>query len=83
MHLQNGDSVLQKIKSPQGRLASLSKSKEGDVAEALFLATLSRRPRESERATLSKLLAGGSPPEEVHRDLFWALLNSKEFVFNH
>jgi hypothetical protein len=32
---------------------------------------------------LEKLLAGGAPADEVRRDLFWALLNSKEFVFNH
>ena len=25
----------------------------------------------------------GTPPEEVLPDLFWALLNTKEFAFNH
>lgn len=83
MHLQNGDSVLQKIRSPQGRLAGLAKSKDGEILETLFLATLSRRPRESEKAAVAKLLAGGADQDEVRRDLFWALLNSKEFVFNH
>jgi hypothetical protein len=24
-----------------------------------------------------------TPPEEVLPDLFWALLNTKEFAFNH
>ena len=28
-------------------------------------------------------LTAGDPREEVFRDLFWALLNSKEFAFNH
>jgi hypothetical protein len=25
----------------------------------------------------------GRPEEEVLNDLFWAVLNSKEFIFNH
>jgi hypothetical protein len=26
---------------------------------------------------------GSDPRDVVYRDLFWALLNSKEFTFNH
>jgi hypothetical protein len=81
LHLQNGQSVVDKIKSADGRLSKLLKEK-GDVVEALFLSTLARRPREAERKTVDKLLAEGDR-EETIRDLFWALLNSKEFVFNH
>ncbi len=82
LHMQNGDSVVRKIAAPEGRLASLTKAGAKDVVETLFLATLSRLPREPERARVEKLLAGADR-EEVLRDLFWALLNSKDFVFNH
>jgi hypothetical protein len=84
LHLQNGDSILQKIKSPSGRLAGLLKEKKGDteVAQELFLATLSRSPNAAEQAAVAKALADGAR-EEVFRDLFWALVNSKEFCFNH
>ena len=54
--------------------------------EVLFLATLSRRPTESE----SELLASAVPADakagqrdEALADILWALLNSAEFSLNH
>ncbi len=83
LHMQNGDSVVRKIGSAEGRLAALLKEKDdAKVVEELFLATLSRRPRASESAAAAKALSAGDRAE-AFRDLFWALLNSKEFVFNH
>jgi hypothetical protein len=32
---------------------------------------------------VSGALKGGDPREEVFRDLLWALLNAKDFAFNH
>jgi hypothetical protein len=85
LHLQNGDDVAQKIRSGNGRLAALLREKksDGQVAEELFLATLSRPPTAAETAAVTKALADGGAREEVFRDLLWALLNSKEFTFNH
>jgi hypothetical protein len=40
-------------------------------------------PRESERAAVRAALADGGDRGEALRDLFWALVNSKEFAFNH
>src|SRR5262249_46582653 len=84
LHLQNGDSVVQKVRSGDGRLAALLKAKksDADVVEELFLATLSRPPSPAEVRAVTQELAGGNR-DEVFRDLFWALLNSKEFAFNH
>jgi Protein of unknown function (DUF1553) len=84
LHLQNGASVVQKIGSPQGRLARLLKSGKSDdeIIEELFLASLSRSPSEKERTTMRQAVADGNK-EEAFRDVFWALLNSKEFSFNH
>jgi hypothetical protein len=84
LHMQNGDSVVRKIGSPEGRLAALLKSEKDDakVVEELFLGTLSRRPRDAEKKAVAAALAAGDRAE-AFRDLFWALLNSKEFVFNH
>jgi hypothetical protein len=84
LHLMNGDSVVQKIREPGGRLARLREQKATDeqMVEELFLATLSRLPDEQERqAVLAPVTADSSG--EACVDLFWALLNSKEFSFNH
>ncbi|HZT81058.1 MAG TPA: DUF1553 domain-containing protein, partial [Gemmataceae bacterium] len=84
LHLQNGETVVQKVRSGDGRLAALLKAHKDDakVTEELFLATLSRLPTAKELAVVKAQLADGGR-EEVFRDLFWALMNSKEFSFNH
>jgi hypothetical protein len=52
------------------------------VIDALYLSTLARLPSDNERTLLHTALAADKR-EAVFRDLFWALLNSKEFTFNH
>lgn len=83
LHLQNGDEVPRKIRSSEGRLARLLKENDDVIVESLFLATFSKPPSTAERKAVQESLSAGEPREEVFRDLFWALLNSKEFAFNH
>ena len=57
-----------------------------DVAgriETLYLATLSRRPEPAEAAKLVEYVRQSSSEKLALADVFWALLNSAEFVFNH
>jgi hypothetical protein len=54
--------------------------------EALYLASLSRKPRPAELAPLVNYVTGGGPkkdPRSALADVFWALLNSSEFILNH
>ena len=52
-----------------------------EAVEKMFLATLSRKPTGAELGQLAATMkTGGS---EVYQDIFWALLNSNEFIFNH
>jgi hypothetical protein len=54
--------------------------------EALCLAALSRKPRADESARLVKYVDRGGPSgdgKQALADVFWALLNSSEFLFNH
>ncbi len=54
--------------------------------EALFLATLSRYPRDDERELLLQQILVAENNEEkqaVMSDVLWALLNSAEFTLNH
>ena len=84
LHLENGDDMAKKIRAGEGRLAALLQANdEKKLVEELFLATVARVPRADELTAIQQSLAGGDPHEEVYRDLFWALLNSKEFAFNH
>ncbi len=86
LHLENGDDVMRKMHAADGRLAKLFKSSksEAEIVEELSLATLSKPATDAVKATVHQSLAEkGAVAEDVYRDLFWALLNSKEFSFNH
>jgi hypothetical protein len=52
------------------------------VTNEIFLSTVNRLPNDSERAAIDAALSTDSR-DLVFADLFWALLNSKEFAFNH
>jgi hypothetical protein len=84
LNLQNGDDLTKKFRDERGRLAGLLKAGDDKkLVEELFFATVARSPNAKELAEIQRSLADGSPREEVYRDLFWALLNSKEFAFTH
>jgi len=85
LYLNNGEEVRNKVKSADGRLSALLKkqSDEAKTIDDVFMMTLCRKPLASEAKAVSDALAAGDGREEVYRDLYWALLNSKEFAFNH
>jgi hypothetical protein len=59
---------------------------DAERVESLFLATLARTPDEGERKLFSETLAECKSSDDHQRalsDMFWALLNSTEFAFNH
>lgn len=84
LHLIGGDAT-NKINNGQGWLnQSLAKLKDDDqLLDAVFLRTLSCKPTAAERQLVKQLLAEKDASREaVYRDLLWAILNSKEFLFN-
>ena len=85
LQMQNGDAILQKIAATDGRLTELLKATTDDsiAVETLFLTCFNRQPTPAEMQKVASLLSGEETREEKFRDLFWALLNSKEFAFNH
>jgi hypothetical protein len=65
--------------------ASSFMSTEGKI-ETLFLAVLSRKPQPEEMSKVLRYVeAGGtsSSSKKALSDVYWALLNSPEFLFNH
>ncbi|MEA3186640.1 MAG: hypothetical protein QOD99_470, partial [Chthoniobacter sp.] len=84
LHLLNGDTVQRKIADGSliKRLLEAKKSPKEIVAE-LYLRCFARNPTETESANLSPLLEKNESVQKPLEDVFWALLNSKEFMFNH
>lgn len=83
LHLGNSEDILANIRTASGRLASLLKNPDSTVVtNEIFLSAVSRLPNDSERAAIDAALTTDSR-DLVFADLFWALLNSKEFAFNH
>jgi hypothetical protein len=64
------------------RLVEQNKSPEA-VFEALYLATLTRLPSEREMELCLKHYKKWDEYLNAYEDVFWALLNTNEFFFNH
>ena len=84
LHLQNGDFVTRKVYSAENRLAQLLKSQPDNskVLDEIYLTTLNRLPTDTERNVVNEA-SKAAEREALFRDLLWALLNTKEFAFNH
>jgi hypothetical protein len=54
-----------------------------DKLETLYLSTLSRLPRPEESTRMLRYLDSQPDARPAFADVFWALLNSSEFRFNH
>jgi hypothetical protein len=83
LHLLLGDATNQRIPDG-GVVASALKAgkKPAEVIEDLYLRCLSRKPTPKESEDLLARVPADHPREALE-DVFWSLLNSKEFVFNH
>lgn len=87
LHLLNGDTTQTRIR--QGKVVETllrDKNSPVDVITRLYLTVLSRPPTEMEREKLLAAVGAEKEPvkvKETLEDIFWALLNSKEFIFNH
>ncbi len=58
--------------------------RDGDVVEEIYLAALSRRPSETEQqAALAHIGRDPQARAAAVQDVLWAVLNTKEFEFNH
>ena len=84
LHLMNGDTVERKVKEGGFVKARMTEKKTPDeIIEELYIRCFSRKPGEKEHASLKALLETAPDQKEFLEDLFWSLLNSREFLFNH
>jgi hypothetical protein len=80
-----GDVVEGKISHLNGYLANLLKLEPGpdEIVENLYMRALCRPPTAEELSHWTHELKSATSFPEAAEDLFWALLNSREFAFNH
>ena len=56
---------------------------DDEIITTLYLAALARKPVEAELNASRKHIAGSSDRLLALEDVGWAILNSKEFLFQH
>lgn len=85
LHLLNSPGIERKVAHAQGRVRRLLDANvtNAQLAEEMYLATLSRRPTDQETQAVSQILDAASERRRAAEDVLWALLNSTDFVFNH
>ncbi len=87
LHLLNGDTTQKRIRD--GKLVETmlhDKKTPAEVITNLYLTVMCRLPTDMELEKLLAAVAEQKEPANVREtleDIFWALLNSKEFIFNH
>jgi hypothetical protein len=84
LHLLNGETVHQKCR--EGGLIAKMLSEGQDPAAVIteiYQRAFSRRPQAAELEQLLGMVAGAENPADGLHDVFWAVLNSPEFLFNH
>ncbi|MBI1841138.1 MAG: DUF1553 domain-containing protein, partial [Verrucomicrobia bacterium] len=87
LHLANGDAINKKLASEKSVASRIARdaAPAGRIVEEAYLSALSRMPSETERQRMVESLESAAPAERRARveDIYWALLSSREFLFNH
>jgi hypothetical protein len=85
LHLLNSTEIQNKVGGSPGRLSRLIKDKAADeaIVEELYLAALGRPPKQAEAAAVLDYVAKQDDRKAGFEDVLWAILNTKEFLFNH
>jgi hypothetical protein len=84
--MMNGELIQNALSDAKGTLLYDVLNTKGHPTEKvkqLYMATLSRTPSSREIKTADRILKGAATPVEAFQDLYWALLNSNEFIMNH
>jgi hypothetical protein len=84
LHMLNGDTIEGKLRSGGLVKKLLAEGKPPEqVIEAVYVRAFTRKPTAEETQNLTALLADEPDKAKALDDIFWAVLNSREFVFNH
>ncbi len=84
--MMNGELVQNALSDAKGTLLYDVLNDKGnpvDKVKRLYMATLSRAPSAHEVQTANRIMKNATSSLEAFQDLYWALLNSNEFIINH
>ena len=84
LHLLNGEVANERIR--RGNLVGRWMAEgltDSQIVDQLIVRCYGRKPLERERVELVAGLQGSPDRQSALEDIFWALLNSPEFLFNH
>lgn len=84
LHLINGSTVERKITEGNVIKKLIDQNKTPrEIVEELYLRCFGRKPTQEEVSKLEPHWGVSEQQPAVFHDVFWALLNAKEFMFNH
>jgi hypothetical protein len=85
LDISNGDTINKKLDASDCRITRWidGKTAPEQIIEHAYLIAFSRFPTTQERAKLAKIIRASADRRSAVEDTFWALLSSKEFLFNH
>ena len=87
LHIANGDTINKKLEAKDNAIAKwiANKTPPGKIIEEAYLSAFSRYPTKVEQEKILKILdqAGEKDERAAVEDMYWAVLSSKEFLFNH
>jgi hypothetical protein len=84
LHLNNGQTLNEKLRAKNGRIEKWVQEKVplDEALRRLYRLALCREPTQKEQQQMLAALKEAQPREALE-DLFWAVLTSPEFLFNH
>jgi hypothetical protein len=85
LHLMNSPEIMAKIRHRDGTAAGIaaSSAEPDPVIDELYLTALARLPQDDERIVMREAFSANMDRRQAAEDILWALLNSKEFLYNH
>jgi hypothetical protein len=85
LQMINGPVVHDKLRNDNGRIAKMIAEGKADaeIIETLYLAALARKPVAEELQAAQAHIANTADRRLALEDVGWAVLNSKEFLFQH
>lgn len=85
LDLSNGDTINKKLDDKGCRISRWidAKTESGQIIDHAYMTAFSRFPTQQERDKLSKILSQSPDRRAAVEDMLWAVLSSKEFLFNH